>query len=225
MTDLTNWQARPTAGLARLEGTAVSLELLDWTKHMAGLETATCGAANADLWHYIPLGPFAGGTALKAAFDRAHAEQGWRTMVILCKATTEVLGMASYMRNREAHGSTEVGCVVFSHQLQRTTAATEALYLMARHVFEDLGYRRFEWKCNAANDASRRAAVRFGFTYEGTFRNDMVMKGANRDTAWYSMIDSEWPDIASAFRAWLSPENFDPNGQQQERLEACRAAL
>jgi RimJ/RimL family protein N-acetyltransferase len=117
----------------------------------------------------------------------------------------------------------EIGNVLFTPALQATTAATEAMYLMARHAFEDLGYRRYEWKCNDLNAPSRRAAVRLGFTYEGTFRQHMIVKGRNRDTAWYSMIDTEWPRVKAAFEAWLDPGNFDEAGRQKRRLEEIRA--
>jgi RimJ/RimL family protein N-acetyltransferase len=133
--------------------------------------------------------------------------------------------MASYMRIRPEAGSAEVGSVVFSKALQRTAAATEAIFLMARHLFEDRGYRRFEWKCDNQNAASVRAARRFGFTAEGVFRQDMVVKGRNRDTAWFSILDGEWPRIRSAFEQWLAPENFDPAGQQRRSLAAIRDRL
>jgi RimJ/RimL family protein N-acetyltransferase len=116
----------------------------------------------------------------------------------------------------------EVGNVLFTPALQATTAATEAMYLMARHAFEDLGYRRYEWKCNDLNAPSKRAAVRLGFTYEGLFRQHMVVKGRNRDTAWYSMLDGEWPAIKAGFERWLDPVNFDGEGRQRRTLEECR---
>lgn len=146
-------------------------------------------------------------------------------MVIRCRETDEILGMASFMRLREAFGSAEVGCVAFGERLKRTRIATEAIYLMADHVFTHLGYRRFEWKCDDKNAASMRAARRFGFSYEGTFRQDMVVKGRNRDSAWFSMLDSEWPSLKAAFKAWLKVANFDERGQQKASLEAYRGAL
>jgi RimJ/RimL family protein N-acetyltransferase len=112
----------------------------------------------------------------------------------------------------------EVGAILFSPALQRTRGATEAMYLMARHVFEDLGYRRYEWKCNALNQPSRRAALRLGFTFEGIFRQHMIIKGRNRDTAWFSMLDREWPARKAAFERWLDPTNFDPQGRQKSAL-------
>jgi GNAT acetyltransferase-like protein len=127
-------------------------------------------------------------------------------------------GWASCMRIEPAHGVVEVGNIMLSPSLQRTTAATEAMYLMARHVFEDLGYRRYEWKCNALNEPSRRAALRYGFTFEGIFRQHMVIKSRSRDTAWFSMLDHEWPARKRAFEAWLDPANFDIEGRQRSSL-------
>jgi RimJ/RimL family protein N-acetyltransferase len=132
--------------------------------------------------------------------------------------TGRAAGWASYMRIKPAHGVIEVGNVLFSPALQRTRASTEAMYLMARHVFEDLGYRRYEWKCNAKNEPSRRAALRLGFTFEGIFRQHMVTKDRNRDTAWFSMLDHEWPARKRAFEAWLDPANFDDQGKQRKSL-------
>jgi RimJ/RimL family protein N-acetyltransferase len=139
-------------------------------------------------------------------------------LAILPTETARAAGWASYMRITPAHGVIEVGNILFSPALQRTRAATEAMYLMARHVFEDLGYRRYEWKCNAENAPSRRAALRFGFTFEGIFRQHMVVKGHNRDTAWFAMLDHEWPVRKRAFEAWLQPENFDDDGHQRRTL-------
>jgi RimJ/RimL family protein N-acetyltransferase len=126
------------------------------------------------------------------------------------------------MRMDPANGVIEVGNVMFSPALQRTPAATEAMFLMARHIFEDLGYRRYEWKCNAANLPSQNAARRLGFLYEGLFRQHMIVKGRNRDTAWYAMLDSEWPARKRAFEAWLAEENFDAEGRQLRALSEFR---
>jgi RimJ/RimL family protein N-acetyltransferase len=133
-------------------------------------------------------------------------------------------GWASYMRMEPAHGVIEVGNIMLSPALQRTRAATEAMYLMARHVFEDLGYRRYEWKCNALNEPSRRAALRYGFTFEGIFRQHMVIKDQNRNTAWFSMLDSEWPARKRVFETWLDPVNFNIEGLQQQGLTEIAAA-
>ena len=138
-------------------------------------------------------------------------------------ATGKAVGHATYMRIEPAQRVIEVGNILYTRALQRTPAATEAMYLMARHAFEDLGYRRYEWKCNAFNAPSRAAAKRLGFTYEGLFRQHMIVKGRNRDTAWFSLLDSEWPHAKAAFEAWLSPDNFDAEGRQKARLEDLRA--
>jgi RimJ/RimL family protein N-acetyltransferase len=143
-------------------------------------------------------------------------------LAILPVATGKAAGYASWMRIDEGNGVVEVGNIQLSPALQRTTAATEAMYLMARHIFEELGYRRYEWKCNALNEPSRRAALRLGFSFEGVFRQHMVIKGANRDTAWFAMLDSEWPARKRAFAQWLAPENFDESGKQRLSLEDFR---
>ncbi|MAK62174.1 MAG: GNAT family N-acetyltransferase [Ponticaulis sp.] len=157
-------------------------------------------------------------------FEKMMIEKDWLTYTILDRETTRPLGMASYMRQRPEHGSIEVGCVAFSPALRRTIAATEAMYLMAAHVFDDLHYRRYEWKCHNKNTASKNAALRFGFQFEGVHRNDMVMKGTSRDTAWFAMTDDDWPGVKAAFKRWLSPDNFDENGQQKLPLSALQAA-
>ena len=216
--DLSNWEPCAAAGDKVLVGASCLLQPFVPEHHSNGLFAAVAGPKNDDLWNYIPMGPYRSVNELNVMLAQVRNERDWRTMVIKDASTGVVLGMASYMRRRPEHGSVEVGCVVFSHALQRTRIATEALYLMASHIFDDLGYRRFEWKCNAANAASKRAAVRFGFTFEGIFRNDMVMKGRNRDTAWYSMIDSEWPGIKAGFQAWLDEGNFDSVGNQHSKL-------
>jgi RimJ/RimL family protein N-acetyltransferase len=146
-----------------------------------------------------------------------HAEHAV-LLAIVPTETGKATGWASYMRINPTHGVIEVGNILFSPALQRTRAATEAMYLMARHIFDDLGYRRYEWKCNAENAPSRRAALRFGFTFEGIFRQHMVVKGHNRDTAWFAMLDHEWPARKRAFEAWLQPENFDDSGRQRRSL-------
>jgi len=216
--DLSTWTPCGGAGDTELFGTYCLLQSFVPEQHGDDLFAAVAGPQNDDLWAYIPMGPYRNADELNKMLAHVRAERDWRTMVIKDANSGAVLGMVSYMRRRPEHGSVEVGCVVFSHALQRTRIATEALYLMASHVFDDLGYRRFEWKCNAANAASKRAAVRFGFTFEGVFRNDMVIKGRSRDTAWYSMIDSEWPGVRAGFQAWLDANNFDQAGNQRSKL-------
>lgn len=149
---------------------------------------------------------------------------GWLTHVFIENATGKVVGMANYMRADPANGVVEVGGVAHGLAMARSPMSTEAHYLMARHVFDDLGYRRYEWKCNNANEASKVTAIRYGFTFEGVFRKAQISRGKNRDTAWYSMIDDEWPQIKAAFETWLSPDNFDNSGQQIRKLEDIRAS-
>jgi len=197
-----------------LEGNYIDLEPLDWAAHGSDLAEHVAGLENADLWTFVPIGPFDDLAGLQAVMSYAGEQFSWEIMAAKSKASGKVLGTTSYMRIREMHGSAEVGCVVLGQPLQKTREATEIIYLIAKHVFEDLGYRRFEWKCHNANEASKRAAERFGFTFEGVFRNDMVIKGKNRDTAWFSMIDSEWPALKAAYEAWLSPDNFDAATQK-----------
>jgi RimJ/RimL family protein N-acetyltransferase len=132
------------------------------------------------------------------------------------------VGIVSYLRIDPVNGSIEVGWVTWSPLMQRSAISTEAHYLLMKHAFEELGYRRYEWKCNALNGPSMKAAERLGFTYEGTFRQAVIVKGRNRDTAWFSMIDKEWPTLRSAFEAWLKPDNFDADGRQRKRLEDFR---
>ncbi len=144
---------------------------------------------------------------------------GWQPFACKEVASGLHLGTVSLMRIRPEHGSAEVGCVVFGTQMQRTRAATEVIFLLGQYLFDDLGYRRFEWKCDSANEASRRAALRFGFCFEGIFRNDMIVKGRNRDTAWFAMTDADWAQIKPAYEDWLSDDNFDQEGSQLSPLK------
>jgi RimJ/RimL family protein N-acetyltransferase len=173
------------------------------------------------VWTYMSDGPYADVGGLRGALLDAEASEDPLFFAVVCDG--RVLGRVSYMRITPAFGVIEIGNIVFAPALQRTTAATEAIYLLARHAFDDLGYRRLEWKCNALNAASRRAAERFGFTFEGIFRNHQIVKGRNRDTAWYAIIDADWPVIRSGFEAWLSPDNFD-DGKQRTGLTQLIAA-
>jgi len=184
------------------------------------------------VWRWLADGPYAEEAALRRAVEEKQAATSAVFLALIPTASGQpgpprtgpgpwggrAEGYASYMRIEPAHGVAEVGNILLAPSLQQTTAATEAMYLMARHVFEDLGYRRYEWKCNAKNEPSRRAALRLGFTYEGIFRQHMVVKGQSRDTAWYSILDSEWPARKKAFEGWLEPANFDSAGQQRKSL-------
>jgi len=187
--------------------------------HLEALYDAVVRNSPRSLWTYLRTPSLETTAGLGEWLDGLDAEPGAVPMVI-CRPNGDVLGTASFMRLDPANGSVEVGSIAFSTALQRTTAATESMYLMMRHVFDDLGYRRYEWKCDSLNGPSRRAAQRLGFTYEGTFRQAMVYFGRNRDTAWFSITDAEWPAIRSAFEHWLRPENFAGDGAQRGSLAA-----
>jgi RimJ/RimL family protein N-acetyltransferase len=163
-------------------------------------------------------GPFASQDEFNAAFDKKQRSADPFFFAIVDNVTGVSVGQASYLRIEPTHRVIEVGGIMFTPSLQRSCGATEAMYLMARHAFEDLGYRRYEWKCNALNEPSRRAALRLGFVFEGVFRQHMIIKGCNRDTAWFSMLDSEWPRRRASFEQWLAPSNFDPTGRQKLSL-------
>jgi len=193
------------------------LEPLDAELHAADLWQAVQG--HDDVWTYLADGPYQSEAHFAAALQEKRAGSSAVFFAFLTKLNGCAEGYASFMRMDPANGVIEVGNILLAPALQRTTAATEAMFLMARHIFEDLGYRRYEWKCNAANEPSRRAALRLGFTFEGVFRQHMVIKGQNRDTAWFSMLDCEWPARKAAFEAWLDPANFDDHGLQLQRLK------
>ena len=171
-----------------------------------------------NVWDYLSDGPYRSEADFQAALAKKENGVAAVFLAIVPQTSGKAEGYASYMRMEPAHGVIEVGNILMTPSLQRTTAATEAMYLMARHIFEDLGYRRYEWKCNANNAPSRRAALRYGFTFEGIFRQHMIIKGRNRDTAWFSMLDTEWPARKAAFEAWLDPANFDADGRQLKSL-------
>lgn len=220
---LKDWTPRARPGQWPLTGTRVVLEPLDWDAHGPALYQAVAAPDIADMWDYMPLGPFTDEADFQTSLTHICAAFGWEMLVFRKVTTGDVLGMAGFMRIREAHGSAEIGCVAFGRALRRTPDATEVMFLMAQHLFDELGYRRYEWKCHNDNAASRRAAIRFGFQFEGIFRNDMVVKGESRDTAWFAMTDADWPQVKAAFQAWLAPSNFDAAGQQKRTLESFRS--
>ena len=170
------------------------------------------------IWTYLPDGPYESPDHLRQALVWAETSEDPLYFTLVRSADARPLGLASYLRITPELGVIEIGHIWFGVPLQRTTVATEAIYLLVRHAFDDLGYRRVEWKCNALNAASRRAAERFGFTFEGVFRKHMVVKGRNRDTAWYAITDEEWPAIRDGFETWLAPENMDDEGRQRRSL-------
>jgi RimJ/RimL family protein N-acetyltransferase len=185
---------------------------------------ATHGHEAEALWAYMPVGPFADRAAMSTYVDGLTRALDPITFAILEARSGAVVGYGSFMRIDPANRVIEVGNLMFSPAMQRTPVATDAIHLMARHAFDRLGYRRFEWKCNAFNEPSRRAALRFGFTFEGIFRQHMIVKGRNRDTAWYAMLDGEWPARAQAFASWLDAANFGPDGRQKRRLSDFQEA-
>ena len=210
-----NWTVPPRPDMAPLRGRYASLEAMDADQHAALLFRAFQG--HDWVWDYMPVGPFASSAQFHKWMRGAAAGDDPLFYVIEDRDTGQLGGFASLMRIKPEGGSIEVGFIAMAPQLQRTRAATEALYLMMAWAFR-AGYRRFEWKCDALNRPSRRAAQRLGFSFEGIFRQATVVKGRNRDTAWFAVIDKEWPALSEAFEIWLSPGNFDETGTQREPL-------
>jgi len=212
------WTPRPQVVPVRLAGIHCTVEPYD-ERHLDPLVAALITGSSPRIWTYIPVPEMTGREALGEWLTSLVADPGSVPHTISLPDGRQV-GVASYLRLDPANGSVEVGGIVYAEELQRTTAATEAMFLMARHVFDDLGYRRYEWKCDSRNLPSRRAAERLGFTYEGTFRNALVYKGRNRDTDWLSITDAEWPALRERFERWLDPDNFDESGNQVTPLRA-----
>ena len=221
--ELPDWQPARAPRHEPLQGTRVRLEPLDPDRHAEGLFAAAQGpGADPHLWRYLGYGPFADARELRGWLADHAASTDPLFLAVVDLATGRPVGVVSYLRIEPDHGCIEIGHIWFGGPLQRTPAATETIHLLARHAFDDLGHRRLEWKCDAANARSRRAAERFGFTFEGVFRRHMIVKGRNRDTAWYSLIDREWPTARAAFDAWLADGNFDADGRQRRSLAALR---
>ena len=217
-----DWIPARTPERSPLHGETVRLEPAEPARHAADLFKASEGATS--LWDHLAYGPFENQAVFTDWLKERAASSDPLFYAIVDRASGRALGMASLMRIKPEHGVIEVGHIWFAPVLQRTRQATEAIYLLGRHAF-DLGYRRFEWKCDSLNARSRRAAERFGFVFEGVFRQHMVVKGRNRDTAWFSITDAEWPARRAAFEAWLSPENFDPEGRQGRSLADIRRSM
>jgi len=217
-----DWRPAKRPERTALNGDSVLLEPLDVARHGEDLFAATAGADST--WDYLPYGPFSDRREFVGWLEQRAPIDDPLTFTIIDREANAARGLASLMRIVPEHGVIEIGHIWLSPSLQRTRQGTEAIYLMSRYAF-DLGNRRYEWKCNAENTTSRRAAERFGFTFEGVFRQHMVVKGRNRDTAWYSITDAEWPARRAAFEAWLSPQNFNPDGRQRQSLSTIRAAI
>ena len=212
------WEPRPLPSPVTLTGRHVRLEPLA-AGHAVPLFEELCGPDDAPLWTYRTSGPPADAGAMAGAVAAwAAADDAVTFAVVPLDGADRPAGMTTLMRIDAAQGSVEVGSIIYARRLQRTPVTTEATHLLARYVLDDLGYRRFEWKCDSCNEPSRRAAARLGFTYEGRFRNAMVYRGRNRDTDWFSITAEEWPGIRAAHERWLSADNLDPHGHQRHSL-------
>ena len=221
---LPGWKAPPRPPRTAMAGRYCRVELLDPAHHVEELFRANARDPSRRNFTYLSIGPFDTFDAYRQWMTSASRSEDPLFHAIIDAATGKAVGIASYMRIDTANGVMEVGNLNYSPLLQRKPAATEAMYLMMKRAFE-LGYRRYEWKCDALNAASRAAARRLGFSFEGVFRQAVVYKGRNRDTAWYAAIDSEWPELERAFQRWLEPGNFDGEGRQRARLSDLTAPV
>ncbi|MEZ2220024.1 GNAT family N-acetyltransferase [Rhizobium sp. RCC_161_2] len=216
--DLTNWNGVPRPERITLEGRYVRLEPLDTARHGADLFASAQAPGADDRFRYL----FENAPADLAAFtpwlEKAAASTDPLFFATIDKRAGRAEGRQALMRIDPAHGVIEIGSILWGPAIARSRVTTETLYLFASYVFDTLGYRRFEWKCNNLNEPSKRAAERFGFSFEGIFRQHMVAKGQNRDTAWFAMIDADWPRLKAGYERWLSPDNFDEAGQQKSKL-------
>jgi RimJ/RimL family protein N-acetyltransferase len=219
---LPGWRQPELPPRRPLDGRFCRLEPLEPERHAVELFAADRLDAEGRNWTYLPVGPFQRFEDYRQWMDEACRTADRLFHAIIDRATGGAVGFASYLRMDPAAGSIEVGHITYSPLLQRHPAATEAMYLMMRRVFDELGYRRYEWKCDSLNAPSRAAALRLGFRFEGIFRQATVYKGRNRDTAWFSIIDGEWPALKQAFERWLDPANFDGEGKQRQRLAELR---
>jgi len=212
------WTPRPWPPRTPMEGRTCRLLPSDAARDLDDLWDAFSAASDGRDWTYLPYGPFAQEAELRAWAERMFAAEDPQFWTIVERTTGRAVGVASHMRIDPANGAIEVGHIHFAPAMQRGPVGTEAMHLMMRRAFDDLGYRRCEWKCDALNGRSRAAARRFGFSFEGLFRQAAVYKGRSRDTAWFSILDAEWPAIRAGFEAWLDPGNFAPDGTQRTRL-------
>lgn len=221
MNDLSHWKPRSRPARVMHEGRYCRLEPLDPSRHGRQLFEASMAPGAEERFRYLSDTP-----QDRAGFDGwlkwSSASDDPLFYAVIDRASGRCEGRQAFMRITPEHGAIEIGSVLWGPAIARTRVATEAVFLFARHAFDDLGYRRFEWKCDSRNAPSRRAALRFGFAFEGIFRQHMVVKGQNRDTAWFAMTNGDWPAIRKAFERWLAPENFDQRGQQKGRLEDLR---
>ena len=216
--DLEGYRRPVFPGLETLKGRFATLEPIMDDRRFDELWGAYSADESADLWRWMGYGPFASSAEFRAFASSVYLQDGHRFHAIVSNETGRAAGVAGLFRADLPNGVIEIGHVCLGPELQRTPAATEAFYLMMRHVLSDLGYRRLEWKCNDENVPSKRAAERLGFTFEGVFRQHLIVKGRNRDTAWYSALDREWAKLGPAFEAWFASDNFDADGAQKRPL-------
>jgi RimJ/RimL family protein N-acetyltransferase len=221
--NLKNWQPRPRPERKVLEGRTVRLEPLNAEKHGDGLFEASSVADVDSRFAWLFDYPPQTRAAFQPWLDKAEASEDPLFFTVIDKASGKIAGRQTLMRIDPAYGVIEIGNIYWGPLISRKPAATEAQFLFMKYIFDELGYRRYEWKCNNRNEPSKRAAERFGFKFEGIFRQHLVVKGENRDTAWYSIIDKEWPALRRAYEAWLDPANFEGDGRQKRRLEDFRA--
>ncbi len=204
-----------------LFGRFVTMERVSEARHGGDLwQSFIDSDPEGRLWTYLGYGPFASEAEFRRWLGEREASLDPLFYAVVPRSSGKASGMASFLRITPEQGVIEIGHIWLSPALQRTREATDALFVMMRHALDELGYRRLEWKCDALNAPSRRAALRLGFTFEGIFRQHMVVKGRNRDTAWYAILDTEWPRLMAAFQAWLDDDNFDPQGRQHKTLAA-----
>ncbi|GAA5656508.1 MULTISPECIES: GNAT family N-acetyltransferase [Brucella] len=222
MTDLQNWTPRSKPERKVLEGRYVRLEPLDPNKHGDELFAASSVTDADQRFTWLFEFPPATREEFEPWLEKVAKSEDPQFFAVIDKASGKVAGRQTLMRIDSAHGAIEIGNIYWGPLISRKPAATEAQFLFMQYIFDELGYRRYEWKCNNDNLPSKRAAERFGFSFEGIFRQHMVAKGKNRDTAWFSILDSEWPALKKAYQAWLAPENFDSDGQQKKKLEEFR---
>lgn len=220
--DLSNWTPRPKPSIQPMEGRFVRLEKLDLAKHADGLFDASAQPDGEESFRWLPDLVPTDRAEFRKWVEQVDASEDPLFFAVIDKATGKVAGRQTFMRMDPANGVAEIGHIYWGPLVSRKPAATEALFLFARHIFDDLGYRRFEWKCNNENLPSKRAATRFGFRPEGVFHQHLIVKGRNRDTAWFAMLDKDWPSLRPAYEAWLAADNFDEAGAQLRKLEELR---
>ncbi len=219
---VTGWQPRERPARVTIEGRFCRIEPIDLDRHAADLFEAYGTAADGRDWTYLFAEPFTDFAAFREYLAKAAASSDPFHYAVIDRASGKAVGTFALMRIEPVHGVIEVGSVTFSPRLKQTPVSTEAQYLLMRYAFDDLGYRRYEWKCDSLNAPSRKTALRLGFQFEGIFRQAIVYKGRNRDTAWFAIIDQDWPLVKAAFEKWLSKENFDAHGQQRASLASLR---